>query len=353
MTGRGPAGARNDRAISTLEALQKCPDSPSKRKYLTSADAAEAGIRRTRETGILIQPYACPGCGYFHLSRSTRTDRLVSSHDGLVLTAGMQKRELYPAKAPLPERKDMSEILAMERPIVPVNMAAREKIAREYLEGKVRVQTGEIMDLLGVGRGPASNVMNALGWHGKRGTTGGWYAPDYVAPEAEETPTGGFEVFKKPAKRKKKAAPPKKDLQLIALRGFLVGKDAVATAEVMEGLGVTEYKAKDLIKAEGWRYVGGTDRRYHRPETETATVAEVAAEPVIVAQAEPQATPILLASRRHPAIAEDPRVLAPAAADPWHTMEINEKLMGMSLQQICDAMDTFGFELRLQTKLPG
>lgn len=148
---------------------QKCPDSPTKRKYLHSEEAHEAARRRSMESGIDIVAYACPGCGHFHLSKkATGSDVVVKAPVGI--STGALRKKTFTATTPLPERRE----LPPEGPIIPGNVEARRKALAIFLEGRDTVSTAEVVMGVGLSRHIVSKYMGEVGWRIGRGPGARW-----------------------------------------------------------------------------------------------------------------------------------------------------------------------------------
>lgn len=147
----------------------KCPSSPTKRKYPNSEEAWEAARYRTAESGIEIVAYACPGCGYFHLSKKVKGSDVVVKAPVGISTGALR------AKTPSIMIGDFHrEELPPEGPIVPGNVEARRKALASFLEGVDSVSTAEIVVGVGIGRHSVAKYMGELGWRIGRGPGAKW-----------------------------------------------------------------------------------------------------------------------------------------------------------------------------------
>jgi hypothetical protein len=155
--------------LSPLEQLReknKCPDSPTKRKYHDSDSAWDAARESTSRNGLEIVAYACPGCGAFHLTKKVKGSDVVVKADVGITTGAL--RRLAPNEYAPPERVDMSEI-------VPGNRASREKTLDAYLEGKTEVTTDEVCILLSIGFSSVGRTyMIPRGWVNTKGRNARW-----------------------------------------------------------------------------------------------------------------------------------------------------------------------------------
>lgn len=281
MAGNGPSGIMT---AQVLEERQKCPRSPTKRQYPTMASAQDAATWRTRETGINIQAYACPDCGYFHLSRTSRLDRVLPSTDGTVVTTSMAANQRKLATTPPPERVDMSEILAAETPIVPGNPAATEKLVANMVEGKESVTVPELIDALQISRFQASQALRNLGWQGTRGR------PEWLPPGVERPGTKRV----KPGKtvRGTSSATALTRARKKKLKSFLADKDAVSLAEVQVALSAGKDVSKALLHQLGWEPGRGQGSRGKWvPTAEAAVLQRTPLQELMASHAAEQETP--------------------------------------------------------------
>lgn len=152
-----------------LRDLNKCPTAPTKARYYSSEAAWTAANKRSVEAGLDIIAYACPGCGYFHLSKKVKgSDVVVKAPVGI--TTGALRKAFVGEPLIIPERKE----LPMDGPIVPANPDARRKMLGEYLEDKEAVSTDEILSLLSCSRHSVSKYMAEAGWKSERGPGARW-----------------------------------------------------------------------------------------------------------------------------------------------------------------------------------
>jgi hypothetical protein len=161
----------------TLQAREKCPEAPGKRKFTSLMEAQIAARESSLTYRKPVVPYACPGCGLWHVTSKLRgSDVAKYRDDGIVQTTAMVQRERASATPPRQiERVDMSVIDAESSPVVPANAAAREKVLREYLVDKKTVTIPEISAILGdASRHVTGRLLKEQGWEGMRGRSE-WY----------------------------------------------------------------------------------------------------------------------------------------------------------------------------------
>jgi hypothetical protein len=95
------------------------------------------------ETGIDIVAYACPGCGYFHLSKKANGSDVVVKADVGITTGALRKLSSGLEKIEYPERANVT-------PIVPGNKEARQKALALYLKERDTATGGELLKVLGI-----------------------------------------------------------------------------------------------------------------------------------------------------------------------------------------------------------
>lgn len=165
---KGPTNGLNP--IEQLSERQKCPTNPTKRKYKTLAEAEDAAATSSARAHRTIVPYACAGCGFFHLtSKSAGSDEAYADSKGAIKTTALQVRESSHIKPVIPERR---EIVSDE--VIPANMAARRKVLVNFLEGCTEVSTDEVIQLLHCSRHSAQRLLHDLGWKASRGPGAVW-----------------------------------------------------------------------------------------------------------------------------------------------------------------------------------
>lgn len=171
----GPTGAS---PVAILSERQRCPEAPTKRKYATSDEAWDAARARTAETHIEIAPYACAGCGHFHLTKNvTGSDVLTRQDGGLVLT-GAQRKSNHPVFARRAERDERF------LPVTPGNRGARIRAAQTLLATIPEPTTADVKAALNCSVPTAQEVMRELGYVSTRGRKARWVkAEDAPAPK--------------------------------------------------------------------------------------------------------------------------------------------------------------------------
>jgi hypothetical protein len=337
-------------AVAVLEAAQKCEASPTKRQYLTLAAAQEAAVWRTREAKIDIQAYACPSCGYFHLSRTSRLDRVLPTQDGTIMTTGLQYQASRLAKTTPAERVDMSDLIAQESPIVAGNRAAREKLLAEYLEGKEQVTVPEIMDYLQASRYIASNTLHALGWEGIKGQAN-WY-PSGAMPE--RAPAKPESIARMQRRKKPNNRDALRKSRTRKLKAYLAERTEVTTIEVMELLESGKETAKEMLRDAGWnsgwgpnaKWTPGEDKLAHRRRI-VPTQAQLESI-TVTPREEPVEEPIDLATRRHPAGKglHDPI----SSEDGWRPVPSLDALKDKFVSTIEAELAVYGLEMRIEIR---
>ena len=152
------------------------------------AEAEKAAVEASRTYHTTMRPYACTGCGLFHITgkRPDGFDVVHARSDGIVKTRSIIKQENLARSRPVPHpptrRADMSEVLAMESPIVPDNPAAREKVLREYLQDKNVTRIQEVTELMQCSVTAASEALRAVGWVAVQGVKARWI-PEGANPD--------------------------------------------------------------------------------------------------------------------------------------------------------------------------
>lgn len=223
----------------------------------------------------------------------------------------------------------MSEVLAMETPIIPANREARLKMTREFLVGRETVTVPEIMELVQGSRHVASSVLNELGWSGVRGR------PDWLPPGTNQPPAKAKTKTSKPAPRKNLHA-----TRLRKLKAWLADKEAVSTNEAQEFLGSGKDQAKALMRDAGWVAGWGVGAKWTPGETAAPVAATPVPTPTRLHAVEPYVEPAAPAET----------VSVPATEPGWRTLESTDKLVGMTLAQMNQTLEAFGLEVRLQIR---
>lgn len=123
-----------------------CPESPEKLIYANLA-AAQRGAKRARDKyGVKQLPYPCSGCGQYHLTSDRKGgDIAFIGTDGTLKT---RSTHTSPIVHIYPERRDMTEVLANEKPIIH-NVHTRAKILREWGKDKPSFRSKDAAEALG------------------------------------------------------------------------------------------------------------------------------------------------------------------------------------------------------------
>lgn len=334
--------ARGSNGLAPTDVLrdsQKCPEAPGKRKFYNLQAAEKAAADSSRQYHTTIVPYACPGCGLWHVTGKVRgSDVARSNGSGVIKTAAMIQREnLAAIPKPPVERRDMTMVEAMESPIVPGNREARLKMLTEYLDGRESVTMPEVVEAISATKETGKSLLNELGWTGQRGRKE-WYPAD-----------------KDPARQKAAAAPakPKRGRpagsgsnshasRLRKLRTELKSRDSISTLEVQELTGAGKDQAKTYMRELGWQPGWGVGAKWTPgPDWQTESKETTAVTP----------DPIDLATRRHPSAAgrvNEEQTTEPAGE--WRTIPTSDQLAGMTLEQMQATLAPFGFDVRIQVR---
>lgn len=325
MTGKGSNGLASHEMLAVRE---KCPEAPTKRKFHSLMEAEKAAAFSSQQYHKTVVPYACSGCGLWHVTGKIRgSDVARSNPSGIIKTAAMQQRENLATISPRSvERKDMSEVLASEMPIVPGNREARTKLAGQFLEGKTVITVPEVREALGgISRDTASDALRALGWSGKRGRTE-WYPP-------------GADPAPAPVKT---LQPRKKALthtqQLRKVKAHLKTVERITSPEVSELTGCSRQVANRILREAGWELIGHAKGAHWVPGGKKQKET-------------PVAEPINMDAHRHPAAT--PVTDAHLANTGWRTVETNETISIQTVAQMNDTLRPFGFEVRIQLRQIG
>lgn len=157
--------------LETLRANEKCPERPTKRKFKTRALADTAAIEASRDAKMTIVAYACPGCGYFHLTRKVGGSDIVHDSADPIVTPGMRTR-LVVVDNPPPERN--WEVF----PRIAGNPAAREKLFAEFLaDNPGPLAIADVRTALSCGVDTARGLLRSAGFTAKRGPGAKWEPP--------------------------------------------------------------------------------------------------------------------------------------------------------------------------------
>lgn len=165
-------------ALDNYRNKQKCPDSPTKKKYATLAAAKEAARESSSRAKMSIDAYACPGCGFYHLTRKVDGSDIVREDGASLLTASMKR---HPAGNARVERSDDPELYP------PGNFEAREKRLAEYaVENPGALSVAEVQLFLGVSVDTARETMRKAGFQPKRGPGARWDPPQPVEESVDD-----------------------------------------------------------------------------------------------------------------------------------------------------------------------
>lgn len=178
----------------------KCPEHPTKRKITALDEAEEAAAEASKKAGRTIVPYACAGCGYYHVTGKTNgSDVVHAGKGGTIKTAAMDMREATYARTTVAERVQL-----VPSEVVPSNVAARRKVLIGYLADRTEVSTDEVAEVLHASRHTVWKYMNELGWKSSRGP-GAMWRPKLVALEGAGKSAGDEEldaaILRHPASR--------------------------------------------------------------------------------------------------------------------------------------------------------
>lgn len=167
-----------------LEAKGKCPDSPTKRKFRHLDDAWDAARESSAKSRLDIAPYACPGCGYYHLTKKVDGSDIAVMAPVGITTGALRKKVEMPTK-------DHPERVTVEEPAKPGNKEFRLKVLAEYLKDRDSVSTSEVCDIIDVkSYSAARKYMHDLGWKIGKGRMAKWekasIAPLSLFPEVRQ-----------------------------------------------------------------------------------------------------------------------------------------------------------------------
>lgn len=147
--------------VANLADRQKCPDSPTKRKYRTTEEAWAAARERSAEAHMQIVPYACAGCGSFHLSKKVDGSDVLTRNAHRVETGALRKRSpRHPVFGEVPERNWVPE---PSEKVVGGNAGGRRKLLRDWLATGVRPSSREVEEFLEVSAPTARDDLKAIG----------------------------------------------------------------------------------------------------------------------------------------------------------------------------------------------
>lgn len=169
----GPNGLH---PVVNLEERRKCPLHPTKARF-TESEADREGRIRSRDTGLNIEGYLCPGCGYWHLTKNSHG----TVGKGGQYSVGEFKSPNHPVfSGNAPE--DDSETDDEGLPLVPGNHDARVKLARALLETNPEPTSDELCEALGgCTKNTLRKVMGELGYRNTRGRFARWVPGDSAA----------------------------------------------------------------------------------------------------------------------------------------------------------------------------
>jgi len=246
--------------MSQLRERDKCKLVPNKLIYKNSEEAWAKALERSRETHLKIVPYACDGCGWFHLTSSDKVnDKVVPAQVGISTTTLRKKTPVTTATIPI--RKDMTP----EGPTIPANFDAKVKMAKAYLKGKQSATTEGIKEALGeISKNSLSRVMREIGWYNTRGRNPLW------KPESEKKTAIITPIKKKAEVTDIKDAPTTRE-ETKAMEESIArhpaGKDY--SKEIVEGTTTSTFIApQSNVKFFDWRTMDTS-------KFETMTVAEL------------------------------------------------------------------------------
>ena len=371
MAGKGPSGAiLPTLAVPTVlpTSHEKCPKSPGKRKYYNLMDAESAAEHSARQYSKPMRAYVCDGCGLYHVTgKVTYGDVTSSREDGVIVTAGMSTRAAWKSNplAPVPvERADMSEVIAMESPIVAGNAAAREKLVAQYVTDHETVTVPEVMEALSLSRDGASAALKSLGWQGMRGRKE-WFPPGAEAPTVK--PESILRAQRKGTKTREQLRASRRR----KLKAWLAERESTTTTEAQVYIGAGKDMTKELMRELGWnpgwganaKWTPGEDKLAHRRRV-VPTEAEIEAAPegfeVYKGQRKPKAAPetpvtveesvqepIDLSQRRHPAGAA---LQAGVTEGGWRPVPDVTALAGKQVSQIIEELAVYGLEIRIEIR---
>ncbi|QHB37060.1 helix-turn-helix DNA binding domain protein [Microbacterium phage Matzah] len=174
-------GSNGLRPIENLSERQRCPEAPTKRKFTTTEEAWTEARKRTAESSIDIAPYACAGCGMYHLTKKvTGSDTLTRQDGGKVVTGALRRKSKHPVHAPAIMRQTLPE---PEADPVPGNHDARIKFVTALLEHNPEPTTADVQAALDCSKGTASKVMVEMGYRNTKGRHAHWIKVASDEPE--------------------------------------------------------------------------------------------------------------------------------------------------------------------------
>lgn len=149
--------------------MSKCELHPSKRAWSDPLEAVREAEARSEAAKMSISAYRCDSCKQIHLCKTS------NAREGSIVTR--------------PEPRNFEVFM----PTRPGNKAAREKMLRAFLDGKIKVSTEEVIEAIGpISRHTASTLMRAAGWTIPRGPGARWtrlVVAEKPVDEAVDKPT--------------------------------------------------------------------------------------------------------------------------------------------------------------------
>lgn len=161
--GERVSGTNGLSPIAQLSERQKCPEAPSKKKYATTEQAWKAARRSSAQSGLPIAPYACAGCGGFHLTRKVDGSDVLTRQAGAKVVTGAQRKHAstHPVFGKVVARQTLPE---PESAIVAGNQDARRKMLAAWLSENPTPTTREAAEALSVSMPTARLDLRALGY---------------------------------------------------------------------------------------------------------------------------------------------------------------------------------------------
>ncbi|WQY99772.1 hypothetical protein [Microbacterium phage MO526] len=180
------SGSNGLSPVATLADRQKCPEAPTKRKYKTTDEAWAAARERSAETHLDIAPYACPGCGYYHLTKKVTGSDVLTRQDGGKVVTGAQRRSNHPVFAPAVERATLEPAA----PPIPGDRSTRTRVARSLLAVNPEPTTGDVRAALHCSTETARSIMRDLGYECSKGRSARWRKAGMEAATVDEPEVG-------------------------------------------------------------------------------------------------------------------------------------------------------------------
>jgi hypothetical protein len=147
----------------------KCPKSPSKYRYQSIEDAWAKARERSTST-LEIVPYACDGCGNYHLAdaRNVSKDMVVAAPVG-VTTEATAKVLAVPKFEPPARNWDA----VPPKPSGDMIRRQKQKVINEFLKDRESATTDELKAAIGVSTNGALRPY-MKGWYNTRGRNALW-----------------------------------------------------------------------------------------------------------------------------------------------------------------------------------